>query len=389
MKSIFKLVFALCLIGSQVLAQSPHDFSIVVVDEQQKPIENATVELRKADDKALVKAAITNNKGIADFKIALAGKYIASVSSVGHTAQLLPVFEIPSAINTVTVKLNASTKSLQEVAIIGYRPFVQKVQGKTIVNVDAAVTNVGTSVLEVLEKSPGVMVDRNGGISLQGKASVLVMIDDKPTYLSSTELTNMLSSMSSSQVNTIELITSPSAKYDASGNAGIINIKTKKNKQEGFNGNFQTNIGQGKFIKNNNSLQLNFRKGRFNTFVNYSFNYNKNFMFIYAYREYFNGAGAVTAALDQPSNLGNNGMNNMVKTGLDFYASQHTTFGLTLTGVLVSRKSEGSAVATWLSAQKAVDSAITTSSASDFRPEKWSDKCLRPLQYQQNTRPGI
>jgi iron complex outermembrane receptor protein len=91
--------------------------------------------------------------------------------------------------------------------------------------VEASVTNVGSTVLEVLEKSPGVTVDRNGGIAMQGKAGVLVMIDDKPTYLSGSDLNNLLSSMSSTNVSQIELITSPTAKYDASGNAGIINIK--------------------------------------------------------------------------------------------------------------------------------------------------------------------
>jgi len=211
------------------------------------------------------------------------------------------------------------------------------------------------------------MVDKNGGVSLQGKSSVLVMIDDKPTYLSGAELTNLLGSMNSSQVNTIELVNNPSAKYDASGNAGIINIKTKKNKQEGFNGNFMTNVGQGKYLKNNNSLQLNFRKNKFNTFINYGFNYNKNFMSMYAYRQYFDANGAITSALDQPSYLGNANTNNNLKTGVDFYASQSTTLGLTLTGTIVSRKGDGNATATWLSAKKEIDSAIATYSGSDFR----------------------
>ena len=336
MKPLFKLLILLCcFFNNGAFAQTANpNFTIIVLDDQQKPIENATVELRKADDKALIKAAITNNKGSADFNIVTAGKYTAVIISVGHATKSTQIFQIPTAQKVLTINLTTTSKSLQEVTVMSRKPFVQRTQGKTIVNVDAAVTNVGTSVLEVLEKSPGVMVDRNGGISLQGKSSVLVMIDDKPTYLSSTELTNMLSSMSSSQVNTIELITSPSAKYDASGNAGIINIKTKKNKQEGLNGNFITSIGQGRYLKNNNSLQLNFRKGKLNTFVNYGFSYNKNFTSIYAYRQYFNAQGAVTSALDQPSNLGNKGTNNTLKTGLDFYATQSTTLGITLSGTL-------------------------------------------------------
>lgn len=368
MKPIFKLLILLgCLFGKSTLAQQSNpDFTVIVVDDQQKPVENATVELRKAEEKTLTKAAITNNKGLADFQIAATGKYIATVIAVGYVTKSSAEFQIPASAKSLTISLATSTKSLQEVTISARRPFVQRAQGKTIVNVDAAVTNVGTSVLEVLEKSPGVMVDKNGGISLQGKPSVLVMIDDKPTYLSSTELTNMLGSMNSAQVNTIELITSPSAKYDASGNAGIINIKTKKNRQEGFNGNLMTSVGQGKYAKSSNSLQLNLRKGKFNTFINYGLNYNKNFVSIYAYRQYFNPQGEVIAALDQPSYLGNRGINNTLKTGVDFYASQQSTLGLTLSGTLVSRQGDGNAIATWLSANQVVDSAITTNSGSDF-----------------------
>jgi iron complex outermembrane receptor protein len=367
MKLLFNLL-VLLLFGNVAIAQitSP-TITIMVTDEQHKPIENATVELRKATEKQLVKAAISNEKGIAEFTISSEEKFVATVIAVGYSTKATPVFSILSKSISLSVSLTSSTKTLNEVTISSKKPFVQRAQGKTIINVDAAATNAGTSVLEVLEKSPGVMVDKNGGISLQGKPSVLVMIDDKPTYLSSTELTNMLGSMNSSQVNTIELITSPGAKYDASGNAGIINIKTKKNRQEGFNGNFMTSVGQGRYLKNNNSLQLNVRKGKLNTFLNYGFNYNKNFTNIYAYRQYFDGQGAITSALDQPSNLGNRGLNNTLKTGLDFFASQQTTLGLTLTGTLVSRKGAGDAVATWMSAKNAVDSAITTYSGSDFK----------------------
>lgn len=265
-----------------------------------------------------------------------------------------------------TTKPDTVAKKLDQVTITGKKQLVERKQGKTIINVDAAVTNAGTTVLEVLEKSPGVMVDKNGNISLQGKSSVLVMIDDKPTYLSGTELSSLLGGMSSTQVNQIELITSPSAKYDASGNAGIINIKTKKNKQEGFNGTLTSNVGQGKYLKTNNSLMLNFRQGQINTFANYSFNYNKGFTDIYAYRNYFNTQGTTTSILDQQSDLGSENTNNLLRTGLDFYASSSTTFGLTLTGNLVSRKGSGAAIANWLSPQLKLDSAITTTSNSDF-----------------------
>src|SRR6202012_3246199 len=144
-----------------------------------------------------------------------------------------------------TVLTKPKVKVMQEVEVTGRTPPVERKRGRTIINVEASPTNTGSTVLEVLEKSPGVSVDRNGGISLNGKPGVLVTIDDKPTYLSGDDLNNLLSSMSSTQVAQIELIANPTAKYDAAGNAGVINIKTKKNKNDGFNGVLTSSYGQG------------------------------------------------------------------------------------------------------------------------------------------------
>jgi iron complex outermembrane receptor protein len=364
MKTFYKLFILLLCFTSIGSLKAQNNFSINVLDDQQKPIEYATIELRKADEKTLFKAAVTNSKGTADFQV-IDGKFTATIVSIGFATKTVD-FTFP-ATKSLNINLLAAAKKLNEVTVTSTKPFVQRTQGKTVVNVDASVTNAGANVLEVLEKSSGVMVDRNGGISLQGKSSVLVLIDDKPTYLSGAELNNLLSTMSAAQVNQIELITSPSAKYDASGNAGIINIKTKKNKQEGFNGNFLTNVGHGKYIKNNNSLVLNYRKGSFNSFLNYGFNYNKGFTSIYALRDYFDNAGATKASLDQDSYMTSLGNNNNFKTGLDFYASAQTTFGLTLTGTLVNRDGKSDAVANWLNANNALDSTISTYSNSDFR----------------------
>jgi iron complex outermembrane receptor protein len=367
MKSLLKtLFFFFCLLSSPVFAQSTSSVSLLVTDEQQKPIENATIELRKAENNALVKVVLSNSKGMALFEGITTGKYFLKAYFLGFSTKQTPVFE-SKIDHKFSLILVGSAKNLNEVAVSANKPFAEYAQGKTTLNIDAVATNTGASVLEVLEKSPGVMVDKNGGISLQGKTSVLVLIDDKPTYLSGTELNNLLGGMSAAQVNQIELITNPSAKYDANGNAGIINIKTKKSKQQGFNGNFSANVGQGKYLKNTNSLGLNYRKGKINIFLNLASNYNKGFYAIYAYRNYLNPQGAIANSLEQDSYLGNENMNNTLKTGLDFYVSQKTTFGFTLSGNVVNRKGNGNAVANWLNAQQKIDSAISTYSTSDFK----------------------
>ena len=113
-------------------------------------------------------------------------------------------------------------------SVVSKRPLIENKIDKTVVNVDAAPTNGGLSALEVLEKSPGVTVDNDGNISLKGKSGVTVLIDGKETYLTATDLANYLKNMPSNEVDQIEIMTQPPAKYDASGNAGLINIITKK-----------------------------------------------------------------------------------------------------------------------------------------------------------------
>jgi iron complex outermembrane recepter protein len=341
-------------------------FSIRVVNEKQQPLEGVTIELFTKDS-VLVKAAITSAQGSAVFEHIVPGAHFFKVSHSGYVEQVTDqyLFPLESAQGTSsTIVLSPAVSTMQGVTVAGTRPFVQHVQGKVLINVDAAISNTGTTVLEVLEKSPGVMVDKNGTISLQAKTGVQVMIDGKPTYLSGTDLTNLLSSMSSSQVDQIELMVNPPARYDASGNAGIINIKTKKNKQKGFNGSFSTAYGQGRYPKNNSSLVMNYRNGKFNTFLTYGMNSTKYFSNLYAFRRYFDPAGSLIAALDQPTVFSGKFVNNTLKTGMDYYISDKTTVGVAFTGMLVSRNSKSDATATWKNAGGSIDSAVATNSNS-------------------------
>lgn len=347
----------------QVAIDNNPDFIITVINEQSQPMEGVTVELLQND--RLIKAAITDAKGIAGFENITPGKYSFSVTHTGYFGQIIDTINFPSAKNNRIAVLKPAGIILQNVTVATKKQFIVHTPGKTTLNIDAAVTNVGTTVLEVLEKSPGVTVDRNGGIALQGKAGVLVLIDDKQTYLSGADLNNMLSSMSSAQVEQIELMTNPPARYDASGNAGIINIKTKKNKTKGFNGSFTLALSQGVYPKNNNSLLLNYRTGKFNLFLTYSMNLNKYLTDLYALRNYYDDHGMLTAVLDQPTYFSGFVFNNTLKTGIDYYASPKTTFGIVLSGSSTHRDGSGDANATWLNAANLIDSSVSTKSMSD------------------------
>lgn len=290
--------------------------------------------------------------------------FMAYVKSAGCLVALL-LLSIMAYSQAVTDTVKKT--DLQEVNITSKPPLIRMEQGKMIVDVAASVTNVGTTVLEVLEKSPGVTVDRNGGIALQGKTGVLVLIDDKPTYLSGSDLNTLLSSMNSAQVSQIELITSPTARYDASGNAGIINIKTKKTKDRGFNGNFTIAGGYGIYPKSNNSLTMNYRVGKLNTFMTYSMNYTAYFNELYALRQYFDTQRAVVSQLDQLSYAPGTSINNTIKTGLDYSITPKTTIGIVIGGTTINRQSNSTATATWLNPVGVVDSVISTGIAGSGR----------------------
>ncbi|WP_439695202.1 outer membrane beta-barrel protein [Mucilaginibacter sp. AW1-7] len=364
-RCLLVLLFLSSIAFAQSSGAAKPDFTLVILTETGQAAEGATVKLIK-DDKP-VKSAIADARGAARFDVIPAGSYLFSATYTGYKPQFSRTYKFPGHNYADTIKLQPLNTALKEVNIVAHAPLVQQKDGKTILNVDASVTNTGSTVLEVLEKSPGVSVDRNGGISLQGKAGVMVMIDDKQTYLSGADLNNLLSSMSSSQVSQIELITNPTAKYDASGNAGIINIKTKKNRQKGFNGTFTSSVGQGVYPKNNNSLVLNFRTGKINTFFNYSMNLVQYLTNIYALRKYYDAGNNITAKLDQPSYFSGTSFNNTIKTGLDYSVTDKTTIGVVLGGTLVNRNGNNRAVATWLNTSDMVDSAISTTNHNKNR----------------------
>ncbi|MDO3625113.1 outer membrane beta-barrel protein [Mucilaginibacter sp. BT774] len=342
------------------------DFVLLVVNEKSQPIDGASVGLLKNDK--LVKTTITDSKGTARFENIAEGSYTFSITYTGYKTNRTGVYQLPSdTLNTATIALQPLSSTLNEVNITALKPFIEQKKGKIVLNISSSVTNVGATILEVLEKSPGVTVDRNGGITLQGKTGVLVTIDDKPTYLSGADLNSLLSSMSSTQVEQIELITNRSAKYDASGNAGVINIKTKKNKLKGFNGSVTTSIGQGVYPKNNENLALNYRSGKINTFITYNRNWVKYLLDLYALRKYYDDQGALTAMLQQPSYFKGTFLNNTLKTGLDYEVSSKTTVGLVLGGTFIQRDGANKSTATWLNPAGAADSTIATVNQNNSR----------------------
>ena len=264
-------------------------------------------------------------------------------NSIGHAKTYSSSFNVTaqkSAVEVGTLQLVPVNKSLKEVVVNSKKQFIERKTDRVIVNVDASISSAGSTALEVLEKSPGVTVDKDGNISLKGKQNVMVMLDGKPAYLSGADLTNMLKSTPSGNIDQIEIMTNPSAKYDAAGNSGIINIKTKKNKAKGFNGNFSTTYTQGIYATSNNSLNLNYKKGKINLFGSISANERNAFENIAINRKYYNNSSELQAIFDQNSIMKKKRQNFNAKLGLDVNVNKKTTVGFVLTGYSAPNKTD-------------------------------------------------
>jgi outer membrane receptor protein involved in Fe transport len=335
MKKIITLLTALGLLSFTSQAQNNSGKVNGTITSGTKPLEAATVNLLRAKDSSIVKIAISNKDGNFEIEKVVNAKYLVAVKSIGYKKYYSDVFEITTAKNVVTlpsIVLTVTDKQLSDVVVTSKKPLVEIKLDRTIVNVEASVTNVGATTLEVLEKSPGITVDKDGNISLKGKSGVVVLVDGKPSYLGAADLANMLRSMSSNQLDQIEIMTNPPAKYDASGNAGIINIKTKKNKIKGLNGSITAGYGQGVFPKANQSFNMNYRDGKLNLFGNYSYNYRKGFQDLDLVRKFLDNSKQLASTFSQSSNVTDERNSHSAKFGADFFATKNTTYGFVING---------------------------------------------------------
>jgi hypothetical protein len=340
-----------------------------VSDDNRKPLEAATISLLNAGDSSRVHQTVTDKTGRYVFEKIAEGKYLVSASSVGHTIRYSPAFEVSAAQASVTLgplTLPAASKNLQEVAVVGKKPLIEQKADRMVVNVDASPANAGSTALDVLERSPGVTLDKDDNISLKGKQGVTVMIDNKPTYLSAAQLTSYLKSLPASAIDQIELMTNPSAKYDAAGNSGIINIKTKKNKTKGFNGSVNLTHTQGIYPKPSGSLNLNYRNGKANFFLNGGYSRWEGFQHLDIGRTYLNPGPdrVVNSIFSQGTEIhfANPQMN--LKFGMDYFLSNRTTLGFVVSGFQNKENNFTTSDILLKDAHNSVDSMVNSSSVS-------------------------
>ncbi len=216
-------------------------------------------------------------------------------------------------------------KNLAAIVVTSKKPFIEQQIDKTVVNVQADITAIGSSAFEILQKAPGISITSEDVINMSGKAGVNVMIDGRPTQMGSKELASFLRGMPGSNIEKIELITNPSARFDAQGNAGIINIRLKKNKIKGTNGNISLGYTQQQHYRSNGSFSINHRSGKLNAFANMGVNNNLQHTDGSINRNVFVGnltKNFTNSTIDIDRNVSNN-----IRTGFDFYLNKKSTFG--------------------------------------------------------------
>lgn len=335
-RTVLLSIFLSLFFVQQIDAQDLRAVKIKLIQSDSTPVSGATALVFR-NDSILVKTFISNADGVLEMETLPTTSLLVKVTRVGYTEL---VFNIPVSVPSkakgeidLIQTMEVKTAALKEVVVQAKKPMIEQKIDRTVVNVDASPGNAGNSVVEVLEKAPGVSVDKDGNISLKGKQAVLVLIDGRQTYLTPQDLFNYLRSLPASTIDQIELMTNPPARYDAAGNAGVINIKTKKSKTQGFNGTYTGSVGQGRLNRNNNSLQLNYRKNKINVFTNSSYSNWEGFNDLDIQRVFKNENKEVDAIFKQTSRDKNGEKNNInLKVGLDYQASKKTNLGIVISG---------------------------------------------------------
>jgi iron complex outermembrane receptor protein len=272
---IFYAVILFLLSTFATFAQNNATIAGLVINNADKPLSAATITLLSAKDSSIYKTAVSDSYGKYLFEKVKAGAYLVKVSNINFATWYSSAFQVKEGETYAlpAAQLLVADKKLKDVVVTTTKkPMIEVRADRTVFNVENSINATGSNALELLQKSPGVTVDKDENISMKGKNGVRIYIDGKPSPMAGTDLAAYLKSVQSSDIESIEMIENPSAKFDASGNAGIINIRFKKNKKFGTNGSTSLGYNQGIYSTYNGNVSLNYRNKKINVFSNISAN---------------------------------------------------------------------------------------------------------------------
>jgi 5-hydroxyisourate hydrolase-like protein (transthyretin family) len=322
------LAVLLLVVGNAYAETNRGSISGKVIDKVSgQPIPYVSVTLGQLPDTTIKKSAITDNQGSYSFAEVKEGRYVITAYTVGYGRKHSK--PIACKYNMVTVEdLVLENTIIKEVTVNGRRPEIEQKADRTVMNIENSATASGENAYEVLRKAPGINIDKDDNISIKGKEGVMVTINDKPTYLSGVELASYLKALHGTEIEKIELITAPPARYEAAGNTGIINIKMKRNNKVGVNGTANAGVTITQKVGHNEGLSLNMRKGKVNTFGTFTYakGYNRNVMLV------DRKIDADTARILQNSIGTNEGDGINCRVGMDYELNKRHTFGILARG---------------------------------------------------------
>ncbi len=295
-----------------------------------------TISLFENSKETIFKINYPTSKGRFNFSEIPVGIYFVRISGNEINDFESSKFEVINQ-NLVLETFILTKKSMQldEVVIVKKKPTIEVFADKTVFNVQNSLSASGISAFELLRKAPGIIITNNDNLIVEGKTGVQIYIDGKPSVLSGEDLTNYLKTIQSSDVDLIEIITNPSSKFDAAGNAGIVNIKLKKDKRFGTNGSVGLGFAIGKYARYNSAASLNNRTKKTNLYGNFSNNFNDSYSFINLYRVQSN-----TTFDSRTTNKSEDKSNNL-KVGLDYFANTKHTFGVVVNANFNNNKDAG------------------------------------------------
>ena len=326
---MFKYIYLLTATLLSLHIGNAQSITGTVTDPTGTPNAYAAIRLFRyaGNDSTQVSGNSADDTGRFFFNEIAAGDYRIKAALVGFQDILSPVFHINPNESKILEPLRMEVSSaLKEVIITATKPLIEVLVDKTVINVEGSALSAGNSVLDILQRAPGVVVTPQEQINLAGKGAANIMIDGKPLQLSDTELAAYLRGLSADAVKSIELIANPSAKYDAQGTAGIINIRLKKNQNFGVKGSVSMGYSQSIHHRFNTGVNLNYRPGPVSFFLNTNIT---------------DAAQTVDQKIDRYQNGKHFDQSNpevenwnaqFVKTGADWYLNDFHTVGVMVTG---------------------------------------------------------
>ncbi|MCC6286766.1 MAG: TonB-dependent receptor [Chitinophagaceae bacterium] len=305
----------------------------VIVDNTGNPVSGATVLLLHSADSALIKGVVTDNKGNYFFYNIATGNYYISSSHVAFSPNSTTLFQVSPGTKNIDpgiLKLEPLTATLTNITIATKRPLYEQKPDRLTINVENSIASAGNTALQILERSPGVVVNRqNNIITMLGKDGVNIMINGKLSYMPASAVIQMLDGMNAESIDKIELITTPPANLDAEGKAGYINIVLKQNENIGTNGSFYGTVGYGKGWVTQAGLNFNHRSSKVNIYGDFSYSEVKNIVPINDYSRISN-KGNIYENYGTTDRKEVTARHN-VRIGLDYQLRPRTVAGILIT----------------------------------------------------------